>query len=625
MKYEKLAEDLLNEVGGAANVIDSYHCVTRLRLTLVNTARADTARIALLDDVVGAQVKGDELQVIIGPGVADAYAAFTRRLPAEKRSVRPPAPAASPAETPGPSLASRIIGFLAGVFVPIIPALAGAGMVKSLIALLTALGWLPADSGVAAVLNIVGDGVFYFLPFFLAVSAARRVKTNEYLALAVATSLLYPTLTAGAAAGAEPLSFLGLPLPMVNYASSVIPILLGVVLLSIVSRLLDRFVHRNIKIVVVPLLSLLIVIPVTLTLLAPLGYYAGTLLASGVEWIFSVSGIVASAVLGAALPLIVMTGMHAVFAPIILGNLGSSGIDVILPLFFFGSLAVSGAALAVFVRTRDAKRKATALSSGLSAFIGITEPATYGVNLPLRRPFVAAMIGGGIASAIAFAMGVRAFAYAMPSVLSIPTYLDAERGSTIGGVLVGMAIAFFVSFAITVTWWREPVPVPETDAALPPLTLTSPVAHGIAVSVAGVADEAFATQTLGATLAFSSDDGVIVAPVDGEVVAVAATGHAVGLRTADGVEILIHVGVDTVGLGRTFFALDVTEGSTVAAGQTMMTADVDAIRARAVDDTVLMVITNRDSAELRPIVAEGSAVSTGAQVAVLDGVRVARS
>lgn len=388
MKYDKLAEDLLNEVGGAANVIDSYHCVTRLRLTLVNTARADTARIALLDDVVGAQVKGDELQVIIGPGVADAYAAFTRRLPAEKRSVRPPAPAASPADTPGPSLGSRIIGFLAGVFVPIIPALAGAGMVKSLIALLTALGWLPADSGVAAVLNIVGDGVFYFLPFFLAVSAARRVKTNEYLALAVATSLLYPTLTAGAAAGAEPLSFLGLPLPMVNYASSVIPILLGVVLLSIVSRLLDRFVHRNIKIVVVPLLSLLIVIPVTLTLLAPLGYYAGTLLASGVEWIFSVSGIVASAVLGAALPLIVMTGMHAVFAPIILGNLGSSGIDVILPLFFFGSLAVSGAALAVFVRTRDAKRKATALSAGLSAFIGITEPATWGQPPPsaaLRR------------------------------------------------------------------------------------------------------------------------------------------------------------------------------------------------------------------------------------------------
>lgn len=157
------------------------------------------------------------------------------------------------------------------------------------------------------------------------------------------------------------------------------------------------------------------------------------------------------------------------------------------------------------------------------------------------------------------------------------------------------------------------------------MTLTSPVAHGIAVSVTGVADEAFATQTLGATLAFSSDDGVIVAPVDGEVVAVAATGHAVGLRTADGVEILIHVGVDTVGLGRTFFALDVTEGSTVAAGQTMMTADVGAIRARAVDDTVLMVITNRDSAELRPIVAAGSAVSTGAEVAVLDGTRVARS
>ncbi|WP_158373218.1 glucose PTS transporter subunit IIA [Cellulosimicrobium cellulans] len=621
MDHAEMTTRLLEEVGGPENVRTASHCMTRLRLVLVDRSAVDTTRIAAIDGVIAASFSGDELQVVVGTQVPAVYAAFRDRY--RPAAPRPGVRTKEDARARLGTGLNAVVGFFGAVFVPILPALIGAGLAKSLLVLLDQVDWVAADSAVWHLLTIVSDGAFYFLPFLLAVSAARRLEVSEYLAIPVAAGLLYPTVVNGLADGGDVLRVAGVDIPLMSYAASVIPILLGVVLLRLVSRGLERVVPQAVQVVVVPLVSLLVVIPLTLAFLAPLGFRGGELLSDGVTWIFDTSGVAASAVTGAVLPVLILTGMHHVLGSIILSNLtGSAGVDSLLPLFFLESLAMSGAAIAVFVRARRGALRASALSTGMTAFLGITEPATYGVNLPLRRPFVAAMVGTGVAGGLGYLLGMRAFAYTMPSVLSIPTYVRPQDGSTLAAVLVSAAVAFGLSFAITYLWWRRPADEPTdgaTAAAPDPVVVRSPVVDGRVLDTATVPDEVFRSELLGPTVAIAPLSGSVVAPVDGTVVLVSPTRHAVGLRTDGGVEVLLHLGIDTVTLDGSAFAVAVSEGHEVVAGQEIVVADFDRVRAAGLQDTVLLAVTAAGGAAVDRQVTAGTRVTATTPVFAIDG------
>ncbi len=405
-----------------------------------------------------------------------------------------------------------------------------------------------------------------------------------------------------------------------SYASSVISILLAVWLLSHVHRLLDQVVRKALRIILVPLLSLLIVIPITLIALGPLGYYAGNALGGGITWIFEASGFVASTVVGASLPALVLLGMHQVLGPMIIGSLQATGYDYILPLFFFQTMAISGAATAVFVKARETNLKATALSTGITAFIGITEPALFGVNLPLKKPFIAALIGSGTGGALGYLFGVRAYAYAMPSILSIPTYLDPAGGSSLVGILLAALGAFAAAFAVTAVWWRDKSAHDTEQAARGVsvdgrLVLHAPVADGVVVDLSQVGDAVFSGQLMGPSMAFSPRNGSIIAPASAEVTLIAETKHAVGLKTSDGVEILLHIGIDTVKLGGAPFDVKVRQGQLVNAGDELLVVDLDDLRRRGVDNTVILALTNTEPANEEQLVPSGHRVSRRTSVA----------
>lgn len=610
--YDAMSVQLLQDIGGGDNISQVYHCITRLRFSVKDQNKVSVDKIAKIPGTNGAQYVGSELQVFIGPDVKKAYDALMKRYePTEPGEVGPKK-----------SVLDRITGFFAAIFLPILPALVGGGMVKSITVLLQTVGWLSPESDWSAMLNIVGDATFWFLPFLLALTSARFFNVNQVLALVLAGTLMYPTVMNGLGEGVTSLHLLGIGVPLQSYANSVIPIILSVYLMKWVYKGMEKVIPDIVQIVFVPTLTLLITVPLALAFLAPLGSYVAGGLAMGVTWLFEVSGFIASALVGALIPVIVMFGMHTALQPLMLQNVQSIGYDYMLPLFFFQTLAMSGAAFAVFFRTRNVDLRGSAASTGLAAFLGITEPAMYGVNLPLKKPFIAALIGSGTAGAVGYLMGVKAYAFALPSVLSIPTYMNPEQGSTLGGVLIAAVTAFAVAFVITLLWWKgTSIGASEAEDAgiapgtAEPLVIYSPILEGTTVAVTGVADPSFARELLGPSLAFSPANGMIVAPTSGTVTLVADTGHAVGIKAEDGTEVLLHVGIDTVKLGGTPFDVKVKVGDHVDTGQILMETDLNYLQTENVDSTVILALTNTKPGFKQDLVAPGTDVSPSTAVA----------
>ena len=614
--YDALSVQLLQEVGGPDNIAQVYHCITRLRFSLKDQKKANVEKIGKIPGTSGAQFVGSELQVFIGPDVKTSYDnLMTHYQPKEDEG-----------DAPKKSVLDKITGFFAAIFLPVLPALVGGGMVKSLTVLLQTAGWLSPESDWSAMLNIIGDATFWFLPFILAVTSARFFKVNQTLALVLAGTLMYPTVMNGLSEDVHALTLWGINIPLQSYASSVIPIILSVYLMKWVYKLIERIIPDTVKIVFVPTLTLLITVPLALAFLAPLGSYVAGGLAAGVTWLFEVSGFIASAILGALIPVIVMFGMHTALQPLMLQNVQSIGYDYMLPLFFFQTLAMSGAAFAVFFKTRNVDLRGTSVSTGIAAFLGITEPAMYGVNLPLKKPFIAALIGSGTAGAVGYLLGVRAYAFALPSVLSIPTYMNAEQGSTLAGVLIAAATAFAVAFAITVVWWKgsSATASEAADAGIAPsavegngdaVILHSPLVAGTTVAIGGVNDPSFAKQLLGPSLAFVPKNGTIISPVDGIVTLVADTGHALGIKSDGGTEVLLHVGIDTVKMGGSPFTVKVAVGDQVTTGQVLLETDLEALRSNNVDPTVILALTNTKAEYKEDLLHPGTEITATSPVA----------
>lgn len=600
MNYQDTAQQIITLIGGKDNVLSLFHCITRLRFLLKDNSLANRQALEALDGVMGVNLSGDQFQLIIGNEVDPLCKALLSQLPLQDTPQR---------ATSRSHPVSALLEGLSSIFSPIIPAIAGAGILKGILALLVAFHWLEAHNQSYQVLLAISDGVFYFLPLALAFSAARRFGANPYVAVALAASLFHPALQTLFNAG-EPIHFLGLPVPAVNYASTVIPVLLSIWLLSYVECLIDSLMPAALKTMFVPLLSLLIVTPITLIAIGPLGIFAGNALTGGIIWLVENMGIVAGIVVGGTLSLIIITGMHYVLVPVMIHNISQLGFDPFKILFYVANLGQAGAAFGVFLRARDKKLKSLALTTSFSAAMGITEPAMYGINIRYKRPFAAALLGGACGGAFAMAMGVKTYAFALSGLPGIPALV----GPTFMYALLSLAIAFGSAALFTVLLgFDESTPQSAADVASAPglhrhdaEKLFAPVSGEI-TPLSALADPVFADEIFGKGLAIYPTSGELRSPVDGRVESLFETHHALGLKSDTGAEILIHIGIDTVKLGGRHFTSHIQPGQFIGTGDLLVTFDLAALQAEGIDPSVIVIVTNSERyGAIHPVKATGN-------------------
>ncbi|MET3941905.1 PTS system beta-glucosides-specific IIC component [Paenibacillus sp. PvP094] len=627
MNHKELSKEIIQLTGGEENIIQAWHCITRLRFNVKDGKKVQLEQIKKLDGVLGAQFQNDQFQVVIGNRVAAVYEELEGQLKQGTSTEHDK-------QAPRSRGINAVLDTISGIFTPILPAIVGTGMLKGILALLVSLGLLHETSGEYQILSSIGNAAFYFLPFLLAVSSARKFKVNEYIALTLAGTLLYPTiLDAYNANHLEPIRFLSLPVSIVNYTQSVIPIILGVWLLSYVYRWVDKIIPGPVKVIFTSMIVLVITVPVLLIAIGPLGTYIGNYLEIGTSWLFAHSGPLTGIILGGLMPLIVMTGMHYAFFPGTLQNLSKLGYDVLLlPINLVTNMSQAGAVTAVFLKTKNPNMKSIALSSGISALLGITEPALYGVTLKLKKPFYASLVGGAVGGGFITAVGLKCFGFAVPGLLSLPLYIDPKGGmSNFWYALIGVAMSFIVSFILTLMLkWddSEPQPSPASDS-LPmevkpetvskenglPVTVhtieekkgevQSPLT-GELVPLAELPDKTFADELTGKGIAIRPTEGKVTAPFDGTVTMVAKSKHAIMLQSTDGIDILIHVGLNTVSLKGKFFDVKVEVGQAVRLGDPLVEFDLESIKAAGLELVSPVIVTNTpDYLDVVPVHVKG--------------------
>ncbi|WP_145331618.1 beta-glucoside-specific PTS transporter subunit IIABC [Paenibacillus xylanexedens] len=625
MKHQDTAQQIIKAVGRKENINSVYHCVTRLRFDLKSNEKVDNGALKQLDKVMGTNISGDQFQVIIGNDVSNVFDAMVKEEP----SIQQNADNKQAKSDKSKNVILNIFETIAGVFAPMLPAITAAGMLKGLLALFVSLEWMSAGTDTYRILSAIGDGVFHYLPLLIAVSAARKFGSNPFVAIALGTALMYPDMGALLSSG-EAVAFLGIPVTAVSYASSVIPILLAVWLMSYVEKWVDRMIPAALKLLLVPLITLLVMVPVTLIAIGPLGTFVGNGLSGGINWLLNEGGLIAGIVLGGAMALIIMTGMHYALVPIILSNIATLGFDKFLPLTFISNMGQAGATLGVFFRAKDKKLKTVALSTSFTALMGVTEPAMYGVNMKYKKPFAAAMIGSAVGGGFALAFGAKAYVLAGNGGLpGLPSLVGQTFLYSFGGMIIAFVVGTIVSILFGIKEEQgdaeelakftpgasnanvttdkatkvqaavnveEPgAPAPTGDAiAYAPMT-------GRSIPLQEVNDPTFGDELMGKGVAFVPSLGELVSPVTGTVMNVFKTKHAIVLRSDEGMELLIHVGINTVKLRGQHFEAHVTTGTRVKAGDLLLTFELDEI-AKEYDITTAMVVTNTaDYQEITPV------------------------
>ncbi|WP_078394575.1 beta-glucoside-specific PTS transporter subunit IIABC [Shouchella patagoniensis] len=593
MDHKKVATTILEHVGGKQNVEHVTHCYTRLRFNLHDNEKAKKTAIEKLPGVIRVQEQSGQFQVVIGNEVSKVF----KELKVEEKSNAQKTEGSNKKKQKKGNPIGRFFEVIAAIFTPVIPAIAGAGLIKGILGLITTFGWAAPDQDAMILLNVVADTVFYFLPFFLAVSAARKFNTNEFIALALAGGLMYPTILQGAQAiaegGAEGLNILGLPLPFIQYSSTVIPIIISVWILSYVSRWVDAVMPNAVRIIFTPTIVLLIMIPLQLIVVGPLGSYLGLGLADGVTWLFEQAGILAGGLLGAARPLMVIVGMHYGLMPIAIQNIAVLGFDYLLPVFFMANMGQAAAALAVWIKTKNKPLKTIAASSTVSAFLGITEPAMYGVNLRLKKPFIAALIGAGVGGAFITGFGVTASAFVLPGLTALPVFTGPQFIFLILGFVINIAITMGLTFFLGFKDPEDSTDEEENkeEQTTDQMIVASPLSGKI-IPLQEVQDPTFSEEIMGKGIAVVPVEEEVRAPFDGTIVTFFKTSHAIGIRSDEGIEVLIHVGLDTVNLDGTHFDAKAEQGQRVKKGDLLLAFDRKAIEEAGYSLVTPIIVTN---------------------------------
>ncbi|MBC6370085.1 PTS beta-glucoside transporter subunit EIIBCA [Lactobacillus kullabergensis] len=609
MDYEMLANQIIELIGGLENIDQVWNCTTRLRFKLNDDSLVQDEKIKKLNGVLGTQERNDQYQIIIGNDVEEVEKILEQRI--GKKETLTDSKNIQKEKKRKENIFNEIIDAISNIFSPILPAIIGAGMMKCILSILTLTKIVSPNSGVYIVFYMISDAAFYFLPFLVAVSASRRFHLNEFIGLSAAGVLLYPTLINGAAKHLPPINFLGLKIPYLGYSSSVVPIILVVWLMSFVYKYVDRYMPKVLRFILTPVITMIITIPIGLFALAPLGNYLGELLSTILDWLFTYAGPVAGFVLAGLNPLIIMTGMHYAIMPIAIQNLARTGYDNFwLPFALISNIAQAGALFALGFKFRKSEDKSIAFSTCVSAILGVTEPGLFGVNLKLKKPLYAAMAAGGVGGLIAVLMGVRTYSFSAPNILILPTYI-APNGSLQGliAIMVALIVTFILAFGMTVVLKIDRLN-PETitgeqvnnDAKNDEITVNnatvskdeliySPI-EGELQDIKQVPDSTFSDEIIGKGIAIFPRKGMVFAPFDGQITMVFRTKHALAFTSKTGVEVLVHIGIDTVELDGRGFKLLKSKGDNVKKGEPVLEFDRDLIKKQGYQLITPVVVTN---------------------------------
>ena len=615
MDYIDVSKKILNAVGGADNISSATHCMTRLRLILKDQAKADDSKVEGIKGVKSVIKQGGQYQIVIGNEVSNLFKEFSKMGKFTEDGGETP-------KAEGPVI-QRLFGFVAGCLTPMLPAMLGTGMLKVVLTLLTTLNIVSATDATYQIFYSIADGFFYFLPIFLGWSIAKKVHGNAPLYMAVGALLCYPDLVALMGGTLESTTeygtFLGMgctylfgviPVIETTYTSSVVPMLLMAPLMKWAEDFADRISPNVLKAFLKPLIFFLICTPVVMVVLGPIGGVIGNVMAAAFNTMYGKVPWLTVGLLSALMPFIVMTGMHYALIPLFMNNIATLGYDVVvLVTMFCSNICQGGAAFGVAAKTKDVETRSEGIACGISAAVaGVTEPALYGINLRYMKPLIGAVAGAGISGLLAGIMGVRGYTMGgSPSFLSLITFIggDDPYHSVIWGAVCGV-LGIAISFAVSFLLYQDPQKqVADTADTADPAdvsadgvlhaeeTVVSPVT-GEVKPLAEVEDDAFSSGALGQGLAFIPVEGKVYAPVDGEVTTFFPTGHAVGLLSDGGAEILIHVGMDTVKLDGKGFTPKVTQGSRVKKGDLLLEFDLDLIQKEGYSTVTPMIVANTD-------------------------------
>ncbi len=617
MNYQELAATVLNLVGGKDNVIKLTHCATRLRFNLKDESIAQTEELKETPGVMGVVSSGGQYQVIIGSDVAHVCNPILAQIGEQPAG-------GEPEKKEKKNIGAVLVDTLTGIFTPILPAITAAGMIKAVLAVCIAFHWMDKADMTYQIISFMADAAFYFLPVLLANSAAKKFNVNPYLAMMVGGILLHPdfvNIVNLSRETGEAIRLFGLPVYNAGYSSSVIPVILSIWFMSYVEPIADKVSPKAIKFFTKPLITVMVTGTMALLVLGPIGFILSSWIGDGINALNNYTPWLVPTLIGGIFPLLVMTGTHYSIVPIGINNRMTMGYDTLYyPAGLCSNISQGAAALAVGLKTKKEKVRELAYSSGITAVCGITEPALYGINVRFKTPLLSACVGGAIGGLYVGMQGVRNYGGGSPGLMTLPGYIGGDGFGDLINASIGAAIAFAISFALSWILFKETDEglnainnknaeaearkkekiekeaaklAAEEIATEKPCTqeILAPIS-GKAVPLSQVNDPTFAQEIMGKGAAIIPEGNTFCSPVNGEIVMVFNTEHAIGIRSDEGAEILIHVGMDTVNLGGKHFHALKKAGDKVKAGEPILNADLKAIQNEGYDIVTPVIVTN---------------------------------
>lgn len=625
-KYESLAKEIVSNVGGKENVISLTHCITRLRFKLKDESKAQDEVLKNMNGVVTVMKSGGQYQVVIGNHVPEVYADVMPLLGLEEGENKPAE------EEKSQNLFNKAIDVISGIFQPILGIMAACGMVKGFNALFVALGLYTDTCGGYLVLNAIGDGLFNFMPIFLGYTAAKKFNMKPMLGLVIGAIMCYPSIQNSAlSAGGEALytlfggtmfesqvytSFFGIPMIAMDYTGTVVPVIFVVYFASKCEKFFQKFIPDLVKFFFVPMLTLLVAIPAGLLIIGPLATFGSTVIAESVMAVRDFSPLLAGAIVGLFWQVLVIFGLHWGFIPVYINNIMTNGYDNVMMPFFACTFATSAVVLGILIKTKNKHLREMALPNFISGIFGVTEPAIYGILLPLKKPFIISCIAGGIGGAFYGACNFRKFMVGGMGIFELPAMIEPD--GSMGNLIVavsGIGITMVIAFAATLILYKDKEETAavlteasgndsavkeaaietekKEDSLFSQLEIASPI-KGKAMKLEEIKDDAFASGVLGKGAAVLPEEGRVYAPADGVVSTLFPTLHALGIQTDEGVELLIHIGLDTVQLNGEGFEAAVKQGDHVKKGQLLVTFDKEFIEGKGYCMETPVIVTNTD-------------------------------
>ena len=600
--YEKLAVDIIDAVGGKNNIIKASRCATRLRLVLKETTNEAKENVSALTGVITVVENSGQFQVVIGTHVGKVFDKVASELNLDSNAID--------GDEPKTSILSKVIATMSAVFAPFIYILAAAGILQGCLILTNMVNPAFSSTGTYEVLSFMSWAPFTFLPIFIAITASKHFKCNTFIAVACCAALVSPTWAeiASRIAGGESIKFLGISLAETTYTSSVLPPLFLVWLLSYVEKFVDKRLPEVVKALFTPFICMLVMVPLTILAIGPLSDSLATGIANGYNALYNFAPAVAAAVIGGLWQIVVIFGVHWGVTPMCLANYDLYGMDTFQAFQTMAVVAQAGAVFGVFIKARNKKTKNMALSAGITGIFGITEPAIYGVNLRFKKPFICGCIAGAIGAVVGSFFNIAYYAYAgLPGLLTVVNSITPDNPKSIIGMLLGAAISFFGAIALVQIVGigeketNEEKQDKKIEEGQPILNMgvnviKSPIS-GKVIELEKVDDPVFSSGAMGKGIAIEPMDNKVYAPFNGTIEFIAETKHAIGLLSEDGVEVLIHVGMDTVKMQGRGFNVKTSVNSKIKAGDLLLEFDRNAIEKEGYSLITPVVITNADNYE----------------------------